>query len=90
MGALLIVAGFVLLAGLERKWPLRRRVEPKVKREVRNLAVAGGAAVVMALAETPLIQPLCRMVADRGWGLVPMLPGWLQLPVALVLMDYTF
>jgi sterol desaturase/sphingolipid hydroxylase (fatty acid hydroxylase superfamily) len=72
--------------------PLRRSVEPKLRREARNVCVAGLSAVVVALAERPLIQPLALWVEQRNWGLVRLLslPLWLEVTVALVLMDYAF
>src|SRR5205807_3833785 len=73
--------------------PLRRRqVEPKLRRDARNLAVAGISAVAMRLAETPLALPLAAMVEERGWGLLRMaaLPPWVEIPAALILMDYSF
>jgi sterol desaturase/sphingolipid hydroxylase (fatty acid hydroxylase superfamily) len=85
--------GFLLvLAWLERRRPLRRSVEPKLRREARNLSVAGVSAVAMLLAERPIVMPLAGVVEDRGWGLLRQfsLPFWLETAAALVLMDYTF
>jgi sterol desaturase/sphingolipid hydroxylase (fatty acid hydroxylase superfamily) len=67
-------------------------VEPKLKREVRNLSLAGLNAVVLVVAERPLVQPLALLVENRNWGIVRQLslPVWLELVVALVLMDYGF
>ena len=38
------------------------------------------------------MQPLLRQIEDRRWGLLRRagLPLWLEVPAALVLMDYTF
>jgi hypothetical protein len=38
---------------LERRWPLRRAVEPPWRRDLRNLA------------ERPVVEPLSRLVARR-------------------------
>lgn len=91
MGA--IVAGvFVVLTWQERRRPLRKRLESGARHGVRNLAVAGVGALTMAALESPLIQPLTRLVEQRRWGLLGRLPlpVWAKHAVALVLMDYTF
>lgn len=81
-----------MLAWLERRRPLRRSVEPILRREARNLSVAGLSAVVIVFAERPLVQPLAIWVEERHWGLVHQfsLPVWLEIAVGLVLMDYAF
>ena len=82
----------LLLAWLERRKPLRRSVEPKLRREARNLSVAGVSAIALVLAERPIVMPLAATVENRGWGLLRQLgfPFWLEIAVALLLMDYTF
>ncbi len=92
LGAPLIVGAFVALAWWERRRPLRRgQVEPKLRREARNLAVAGVGALVLQLAEAPIVAPLARLVERRGWGLLKRvrLPVWLETALACVLLDYT-
>jgi sterol desaturase/sphingolipid hydroxylase (fatty acid hydroxylase superfamily) len=90
--AIPIAAGaFLLLAWLERRRPLRCNVEPKLRRQTRNLVIAGIGTLVIQFAETPVVQPLAGMVERRRWGLlrrVP-LPLWLEIAAALLLMDYT-
>ncbi len=91
LGASLAVGAFGLLWFLERRSPLRRSVEPKLKRNARNLAVAGVAALSLQLVERPVIQPLTNLVERRGWGLLKRLrlPQWLEVLMAVVLLDYT-
>src|ERR1017187_2160785 len=89
----LLGAGSVLLLNwLERRRPLRRWVEPKLRREARNLSVAGVSAVVLVLAERPLVMPLALWVEKQNWGVLRQLslPLWMEVTVALVLMDYVF
>ena len=50
VSAPLVVGAFGLLMWLERRRPLRRAVEPKLRREARNLAVAAESAS----GETPM------------------------------------
>src|SRR5687767_637254 len=87
-----LVAGAVgLLWLLERHRPLRREVEPKLRRNARNLAVAGLAAASLQLVERPLIQPLTALVERRRWGVLKRarLPRWFEVTLAVLLMDYT-
>ncbi|MGH7195121.1 MAG: sterol desaturase family protein, partial [Candidatus Saccharimonadales bacterium] len=92
IGTALAIGSFLLLAWSERKRPLRASVEPKLRREGRNLAVAGLGAVAIQLAGTPIVRPLTYFVERRRWGLLRRLrlPAWLEIAVALILMDYTF
>ncbi len=92
LGAPLIVGAFAAFAWWERRRPLRRgQVEPKLRREARNLAVAGVGALVLQLAEAPIVAPLAGLVERRGWGLLKRvrLPVWLEVALACVLLDYT-
>jgi sterol desaturase/sphingolipid hydroxylase (fatty acid hydroxylase superfamily) len=88
----LAVGAFLLLNWLERRRPLRRHVESKLRRQVRNLAVAGISTLVMLLAERPVVLPLSQIVEQRRWGMLlgVSLPLWLEIPAALILMDYSF
>ena len=88
----LIAGAFILLTWLEKRRPLRKRVEPGAGHGVRNLAIAGVGALTMVVVESPLIQPLAHLVEQRRWGLLGafQLPIWAEAAAALVLMDYTF
>jgi len=68
--AVLTGGWFVLLALLERWRPLRRSVEPKLRREVRNLAVACLGAAGVQLVEVPVVLYIAKLFERRGWGLV--------------------
>lgn len=91
-GTLLALGIFAGITWIERRRPLRTEVEPKLRREGRNLAVAGLGAVSLQLAGAPLIRRLTHLVDRRGYGLVPRMPGprWLKTCAVLLLMDYTF
>ena len=93
LSAPLVIGAFGLLWLLERRRPLRRReIEPKLRRNARNLALAGVAALSLQLVERPLVQPLAALVERRRWGLlkrVARLPLWLEVALAVMLMDYT-
>lgn len=87
----LVVGAFGLLAWLERRRPLRRSVEPKLRREARNLAVAAVSAAALRVAEQPVVGPLSALVERRRWGLLKLwkLPVWLETALAVLLLDYT-
>jgi sterol desaturase/sphingolipid hydroxylase (fatty acid hydroxylase superfamily) len=91
VSAPLVVGAFGLLAWLERRRPLRRAVEPKLRREARNLAVAAAGALALRIAEQPVTGPLAALVERRRWGLLKLwkLPAWLEVALAVLLLDYT-
>lgn len=89
--ATLVVGAFGTLLWSERRRPLRRAVENKLTRNARNLAVAGVAAVALQFVERPVIAPLAALVERRKWGLLKRLPlpQWMEVALAVVLLDYT-
>jgi sterol desaturase/sphingolipid hydroxylase (fatty acid hydroxylase superfamily) len=92
IGASLVVGALGALVLLERRRPLRRdSTESKLKRDARNLAVAGVAAVALQLAERPLVERLTAVVERRRVGLLKQiaLPRPLEAALAVVLLDYT-
>lgn len=91
VSAPLVLGAFGLLAWLERRRPLRRAVEPKLRREARNLAVAAVSAAALRVTEKPVADALTALVERRRWGLLKLLglPAWLEVTLAVVLLDYT-
>jgi sterol desaturase/sphingolipid hydroxylase (fatty acid hydroxylase superfamily) len=87
----LVLGAFGALVWLERRRPLRREVEPKLTRAARNLAVAGVGALVLQLSERPAALLLTAAVERRQWGLLKLagLPEWLEVLLAVLLLDYT-
>lgn len=87
----LFAGAFGVLLWLERRRPLRRAIETKFTREARNLAVAAVGAVALQLAERPVIEPLAALVERRRWGLLKRvrLPVWIEVALAVILLDYT-
>lgn len=83
---------FGALVWLERRQALRSpQVEPKLRHDGRNLAVAGAGAAVLQLAERPIIAPLTRFVVRRRWGLLQRVrfPLVAEVAAATLVMDYT-
>ena len=90
-GAIVLGAFAAIIVGEARR-PLRpERKEPKLRRNLRNVAVAGLSAATLQLLEKPVVEPLSRRVERRGWGLLQQvpLPGWAETALAILLMDYT-
>lgn len=91
LSASLIIGAFGALVLFERQRSLRGAVESKLTRNARNLIIAASGAIALQLAERPVIEPLTRLVERRGWGLVKRarLPVWLEIALAVALLDYT-
>jgi sterol desaturase/sphingolipid hydroxylase (fatty acid hydroxylase superfamily) len=91
VSAVVSVGVFGALLWMELRRPLRKSVEPKLRRNARNLAVAGLAALSLRVAEQPVVGLLSVMVCRRRWGLLQWLalPLWLEIAAAVILMDYT-
>jgi sterol desaturase/sphingolipid hydroxylase (fatty acid hydroxylase superfamily) len=94
--AVVITAGviavvFATTLCLELRRPLRRSVEPKLRRIVRNLTTGATALAVTTLLQIPLLVPLSRWALAQRIGLLTMMPipGWLRTALAVVLLDYT-
>ncbi|MBA3964029.1 MAG: sterol desaturase family protein [Chthoniobacterales bacterium] len=91
LGAALTLGTFAALVWLENRRPLRGAVESKLRRNARNLVVATLGALSVQLAEQPVVRPLTRLVERRQLGLLKLvrLPAWLEIPLAIALLDYT-
>lgn len=87
----IIVSTFLTLFLAESVAPLRRRVEPRFRHIIRNLATGGVALAIMTLIQTPLLVPIAQLLQRNRIGLLQ----WIDLPrpwkivVAIVLLDYT-
>lgn len=83
--------GLLLLLVLEWKRPLRREVESKPRRVMRNLTTGGIAFAAITLVQTPLLVPAARWVTEHGFGLLNLLglTGWLKTVFGVLLLDYT-
>lgn len=87
----LVAATFVVLLGLETRRPLRRATASRRERIVRNLAMAAESALAVRLTERPVTRRLTALVERRRWGIAKRLalPRALEVPLAIVLLDYT-
>lgn len=89
--ATLSLAFLATLLYFERRQPLRKEKESKLRRDGRNLTVAALSALTIQAIETPVVRPLAKAVGDRRWGLLKQLrlPQPLEMLAAVMLMDYT-
>ncbi|HZI19722.1 MAG TPA: sterol desaturase family protein [Pyrinomonadaceae bacterium] len=87
----LVLSAFGAVLWLEGRRPLRRETEDKLRRDARNLAVAGAGALVAGLLEKPAAERAARLVERRRLGLLKLvrLPGPVETAAAVVLLDYT-
>lgn len=93
-GLLKLAAGFGLLAGLvflERRRPLRREKESKLRRVARNMVVAAMGAITIRFIESPVLYPLAEKIQKKRWGLLQLLrlPKIVERLAMLALLDYT-
>lgn len=91
-----ITAIVIILAGgsmlfAERFAPLRRSVESKFRRVVRNLTVGGVSLALTPLLQAPLLQPVASWIVRERVGLLQAAswPRWIETLVAIALLDYT-
>ncbi len=87
-----VVAGVTtILLVLECRQSLRKPArESKLLRDMRNLIIAAGAALVMQEVEKPLAMRLAQEVNRRGWGLAPLFSKrtFTRTAIAVLLLDY--
>ena len=87
----IIAISFTVLFVAEGLFPLRPRVEPRLRHVARNLAAGGISLAVMTLLQTPILIPVSALVERHRIGLL----AWIDLPhpwsivVAILLLDYT-
>ncbi len=89
-GIVILIVGSLMLLG-EQRAPLRRAVEPKLRRVVRNLTVGGVSLAFTSLLQAPLLQPVAAWIAREHIGLLQQVSWlrWLEILIAVVLLDYT-
>ncbi|HET8646949.1 MAG TPA: sterol desaturase family protein [Vicinamibacteria bacterium] len=91
MSAAVAAGAFLLLAVLERLFPLRPRTEAQGPHLARNLVLAGTAAATATALQAVLLRPVADLVARHHLGLVPRLglPPAAALVLSVLLLDYT-
>ncbi len=71
--------------------PLRLATESKFRRVIRNLSTGGVSLAVMTLVQAPLLQPVAEWIVRARIGLLQNVewPPWLEIAIAVALLDYT-
>lgn len=89
-GAVIVLVGSAMLFA-ERYARLRRSVESKLRRIVRNLTLGGFSLAVMTLLQAPLLQPVATWIVRDRVGLLQATdwPRWMEIAVGIILLDYT-
>ena len=84
-------AAFAIFFCLESWRPLRRRRESRLRRTVRNFAVAGLGLATIELLQIPILLPVSRWTMQNGVGLLNLLSvtGWIRVVASILLLDYT-
>lgn len=87
----LVLGALGTILWLEKRRPLRREREDKLRRDTRNLAMGAMTAITIRLTEKPVVAPLARWVHRKRRGLLPRLdlPPAAETALATVLLDYT-
>lgn len=75
----------------ERFAPLRRSVESKLRRILRNLTIGGVSLALTPLLQAPLLHPVASWIVREHVGLLQTTnwPRWAEVALAIVLLDYT-
>lgn len=91
LGPAILAVAFATMALFESLWPLRKRVEPRARRTLRNAATGTISLAVVTLIQAPLLMPLVRWDAQHGVGLLHLVrwPAAVEIVLAAVLLDYT-
>jgi sterol desaturase/sphingolipid hydroxylase (fatty acid hydroxylase superfamily) len=91
LAPLAVLGAFAALVVLEQRRPLRAQTESALRRNLRNLAVAGISVAVLRLLQKPLTDRATAFVERRRFGLLARasMPSAIKAPLALMLMDYT-
>ena len=91
LSGVLSVGTFAVLYFFERRRPLRPQLEQKEIQTARNLAIAAAAGLALNLFEKPVAEKLTRFVEKKHFGLLKIfhLPKFLEITLAVILLDYT-
>ncbi len=87
------IAGAAVIGGIalaERRRPLRRQLHRSGLRNIRNLALGAGCAVVVATIEVPLTRRIAAGNRAARRGFAQQLPSSLRFMGAVAAMDYGF
>jgi sterol desaturase/sphingolipid hydroxylase (fatty acid hydroxylase superfamily) len=91
ISAAVVGGGLLLFTAWETISPLRKMLEPKLRRVIRNLTVGGISLAILTLLQAPVLVPLAEWAMRHRVGLLNQLdiPPPLDSVVAIVILDYT-
>lgn len=91
IGAPILIGLFIVLLFVERRWPLRHRVDRWLRRLLINLMVAGPSFLILRLLLIPAVVAVATWAEARDVGLLRLfdLPPLAAGIVAILLLDYT-
>jgi sterol desaturase/sphingolipid hydroxylase (fatty acid hydroxylase superfamily) len=89
--AAVTAAALVVCTVAESLRPLRRRIEPRLRRAARNFTAGGISLAVVTLLQTPLLSPVAGWTSRNGFGILNAirLPGVAATIAGVLLLDYT-
>jgi len=89
--AVLIGTWIAGLIWFENRRALRSVHRSKVRRDIRNLLIAGPSGAVLQLLEMPVALKLAELTQERTWGILPRLhlPAAAAITAGILLLDYT-
>ena len=89
--AILIGTWMAGLIWFEKRRALRSVHRNKLRRDVRNLAIAAPAGAVMQALDMPLALRVAELAQQKGWGILPSLrlPRAVSTVAGILLLDYT-
>lgn len=91
VSAVVLTAILTTMAALETVRPLRRRLEPRLRRTIRNFTTGALALAIVTILQAPILMPLVNWTQKHGVGLLNLvdLPAALAVGLAVLLLDYT-
>lgn len=87
-----VITGMLVLLWIgEAVRPLRRCVESKRRRVIRNLTTGGVSLAILTLLQAPFLIPVAHWTGEHRLGLLSLvsLPRGVEIAIAVVLLDYT-
>jgi sterol desaturase/sphingolipid hydroxylase (fatty acid hydroxylase superfamily) len=91
VSAVVLAAVLTARAARETVRPLRRRLEPRLRRTFRNFTTGALSLAIVTLLQAPILMPLVQWTQKRGVGLLNLvdLPPAVAVGLAVLLLDYT-
>lgn len=91
VSAVVLTAILTTMAALETVRPLRRRLEPRLRRTIRNFTTGALSLAIVTILQAPILMPLVNWTQEHGVGLLNLvdLPVALAVGLAVLLLDYT-